>query len=67
MIASLIVWPLAYYAVEKWLQNFAYRIYLGPEIFVLTGIFVVVIALATVSYNAIRASTVNPIDVLRHE
>ena len=67
MIASLIVWPLAYYAVEKWLQNFAYRIYLGLEIFVLAGIFVVVTALATVSYNAIRASTVNPIDVLRHE
>ena len=66
-VANLIAWPVAYYAMNKWLEDFAYRIELGPGVFVLGGILAMVIALATVSAQAIRAARANPVDALRYE
>ena len=65
--ANVIAWPIAYYAVHKWLQNFAYRINIGIWIFILCGAFSLLIALLTVSYYSIKAASANPVDSLRHE
>jgi putative ABC transport system permease protein len=67
LIANLIAWPIAYYVMNKWLQNFAYRIDLSWWMFVLAGALALGIALLTISWQAIRAATANPVDSLRYE
>ena len=54
-------------AMRRWLENFAYRIELGPGSFVLGGIAALLLAWLTVSYQAIRAATANPVEALRYE
>ena len=66
-VANVIAWPTAYFAMNKWLQNFAYRTSFGIEIFILSGILAFVIALITVSFQSIKAAVANPIDSLRYE
>ncbi len=67
LFANLIAWPVAYYAMNKWLQNFAYRTNIGWLTFILAGILVLVIALITVSYQSIKAAVANPVESLRYE
>jgi hypothetical protein len=67
IIANVIIWPLAYIIMNRWLQSFAYRISIGWWTFVLTGIAVLVISLLTASWQIIRAATANPVDSLRYE
>jgi putative ABC transport system permease protein len=67
MIANIVAWPIAWYAMNKWLQNFAYRIEMSWWMFVLAGGLALVIALATVSWQAMRAATANPVEALRYE
>jgi len=67
VLANLIAWPVAYYFMNKWLQNFAYRINLSVWIFFLAGLAAFGIALLTVSYKSIKAATANPVDSLRYE
>jgi ABC-type antimicrobial peptide transport system permease subunit len=67
IIANLIAWPLAYYAMNQWLENFAYRIDLELSTFVLAGVLALVIAFITVSFQAVKAATANPVDALRYE
>lgn len=67
VISILIASPIAYYFMEKWLQDFAYRINISWWMFVLAGILSLVIALLTVSYQAIRAAMANPVKSLRTE
>jgi putative ABC transport system permease protein len=67
VFANLIAWPIAWYAMNKWLQDFAYRIDMSWWMFVLSGGIALVIALATVSFQAIKAATANPVDSLRFE
>jgi putative ABC transport system permease protein len=67
LIANLVAWPVAYYILYKWLQNYAYRIGIGFWMFLASGAFVLSIALITVSYQAIKAALANPVDTLRHE
>jgi putative ABC transport system permease protein len=67
ILANLISWPIAYYAMYIWLQNFAYRIDINIWIFILSGIIALLIALLTVSYQTIKAATANPINSLRYE
>ena len=66
-LANLFAWPVAYYVMKKWLDNFAYRSNLGIEIFFLSGLLALGIALLTVSYQSIKAATANPVDSLRYE
>lgn len=66
-VANIIAWPVAYYVMYKWLQNFAYRINLGLGIFLASGMMALIIALLTVSYQSIKAATANPVDSLRYE
>lgn len=67
LIANLIAWPIAYYAMNQWLQSFAYRIDLGISTFILSGLIALLIALLTVSYQAIKAARANPVEALRYE
>lgn len=66
-IAFVIAAPLGYYAINKWLQEFAYRIDIGWWMFLLAGILVIAIALLTMSFQAIRAAIANPVKSLRTE
>jgi putative ABC transport system permease protein len=66
-IASLIAFPVAWWAMHKWLQDFAYRIGIDWWIFLLAGTAAILIALITVSFQAIRAALANPVDALRNE
>ena len=66
-IAYLIACPLAYLAMNKWLENFAYRTELSWWVFVLAGIITMGIALLTVSFQSYRAATRNPVESLRYE
>lgn len=67
LIANLIAWPLAYYMLHRWLQNFFYRISIGLETFVLSAVMVLVIAFISISYQSIKAALSNPADALRNE
>ncbi|MBN2411178.1 ABC transporter permease [candidate division KSB1 bacterium] len=67
IIANVIAWPIAWFALNKWLQNFAYRITLGLWIFVLAGVLAFVISLLTISFHMVKAATTNPVEVLRYE
>lgn len=67
LIANVIAWPLAYYAMNNWLKNFAYRIDISFWIFFASGAMALVVALLTVSTQAVRAATANPVESLRHE
>ena len=67
LIADVIAWPFAYYFMNKWLQDFAYRINISWWMFVLSGGIALLIALATVSFQAIKAAVANPIEALRYE
>ena len=66
-IPNLIAWPIAYYAMHRWLQDFAYRIDLEIWAFVLSGFLALFIALTTVSYQAWKVARTNPVDALRYE
>jgi putative ABC transport system permease protein len=66
-VANAVAWPLAYYFMNKWLKNFAYRTSMGLWIFILSALAALVIALFTVSYQSIKAATANPVDSLRYE
>jgi len=67
VIANIIAWPVAYYFMDRWLQNFAYRTNIQIGSFLLSGALALIIALLTVSYQSIKAATVNPADSLRYE
>jgi len=67
LLANIIACPVAYYLMNKWLQNFAYRIDMSLWFFVLAGGIALAIALATVSFQAIKAATANPVESLRYE
>jgi putative ABC transport system permease protein len=67
VVANLIAWPLAYFAMSRWLEIFAYRISIGFWIFILSGVLALVIAIATVSFQAVKAALANPVDALRYE
>lgn len=64
-IGFLIAVPLTLYLMNQWLQNFAYRIDIGYVVVVAAGAITLLIALATVSYHAVKAATMNPIDCLK--
>ena len=64
---DIIAWPVAYYFMKKWQQNFAYRIDAGMGIFIISGVIALIIALLTVSYQSIKAARANPVEALKYE
>jgi ABC-type antimicrobial peptide transport system permease subunit len=67
LIANLAAWPVAYFFMKEWLNNFAYRTRLGLDIFIISGLLAFTIALLTVSFQSIKAALTNPADNLRYE
>jgi len=66
-IAFVIAAPIAWYFMNKWLQNYPYRITISGWIFIIGGLASILIALATVSFQAIKAAVTNPVKSLRTE
>jgi putative ABC transport system permease protein len=67
LLALLIASPLAWYFMNKWLQNFAYRISIGWWVFIIAGSLALLIAFITISFQAIKAAVANPVKSLRTE
>lgn len=67
LLANIVAWPVAWYAMNTWLQDFAYRIEMGWGTFALAGGIALLIALLTVSTQAIKAALSNPVEALRYE
>ena len=66
-ISAVIAFPLAWWGINKWLEDFAYRIHIGYGVFVIAGAVALIIAFLTVSFQAIRAAIANPVKNLRTE
>jgi putative ABC transport system permease protein len=66
-ISYLISIPISIYAMNKWLDTFAYKITQGIEIYLIAGLISLVIGWVTISYQALRAARTNPVDVLRED
>lgn len=67
LFAFFIAGPLGYYAMKHWLEDFEYRITIGPGVFVAAFLVTIVIAAVTVGYHTYRAATANPVDALKYE
>lgn len=67
VIALIVASPIAYWMMSDWLKDFNYHVSIGWTVFAITGILAVLIAVATVSFQAIKAALANPIDSLRNE
>ncbi len=67
LAANIIAWPAAYWAVNKWLENFAYRIDISLSTFILSGLLAFIIALLTVGYKSIKAAKADPVQALKYE
>lgn len=67
LLTNFIAWPIGYWLMDKWLQNFAYRIELNVWYFVIAGAISFVIALGTITFQSRRAALINPVDVIKYE
>jgi putative ABC transport system permease protein len=67
ILANLVAWPAAWWAMRDWLNTFDARIALGPGPFLLAGLLALAIAIATVAGHALRVARLNPIHALRYE
>ena len=67
VLANLLAFPLVYFTVKPWLEGFPYRIGLEINPFLIGGLFSIAIAVATVTYHALKTATTNPIKALRYE
>lgn len=66
-VALILAVPVSWWALNKWLQSFAYRIDIGWPVFALAGMIAISIAFLTVSFQSIRAAVANPLESLRSE
>ncbi len=67
ILANVIAWPIAYYVMSKWLENFAYRTSIELWTFILAAVLALLIALITITFQVLRAALADPIDSLRYE
>jgi putative ABC transport system permease protein len=67
IVANVVAWPIAYYCMHKWLQNFAFRTRIGLEVFLISAIMALIISIFTISFQSIKAARANPVDSLRYE
>jgi putative ABC transport system permease protein len=67
LLANIIAWPVAWFAMSNWLENFAYRTEISPWLFPVSGVIALIIALLTVSFQAIKAAIANPVNALKYE
>ena len=67
LLANLIAWPIAFYAMNRWLQNFAFRTHIGFIVFLISGGTALLIATLTVSYQSLKSAQADPVGALRYE
>jgi putative ABC transport system permease protein len=67
LVSNLIAWPVAYYAMSRWLESYAYKTNIQLWTFIIASVLALIIAVFTVSYQAIKASLANPVESLRYE
>ena len=67
LIANLLAWPISYFVMSKWLKDFAYKVSIGPLVFLLSAGLTLIVAVLTVSYHSLKAALANPVDSLRYE
>jgi putative ABC transport system permease protein len=67
LVANIIAWPAAYYAISKWLEDFAYKTEMGIWIYILAAIVALLISVFTISFQSIKAANSNPVKILRYE
>lgn len=67
LLANIIAWPLAYWGITTWLQNYAFRIDINIWLFIIPALLILLIALLTVSVQTIKASRANPVKALKYE
>jgi putative ABC transport system permease protein len=67
LLSNIVAWPLAYFGMRRWLENFAYRISIKPDLFLAAGVMAMTVALFTVAFHSIRAARTNPVDSLKYE
>ena len=67
LLANIVAWPLAYLAMNSWLQNFAYQVKINIWTFLSSALLAFLIALITVSYQVVKAAISNPVDSMRYE
>jgi putative ABC transport system permease protein len=66
-LSILIATPLIWWVMDNWIQTFPYRTTISPMVFIASGLMVLLVALATVSYQTVKASRTNPVESLRYE
>jgi putative ABC transport system permease protein len=66
-VANLIALPVGYYLMIQWLNNFAYKVSIGPEMFLLASGLTLLVVIFTISFQTIKAALANPVDSLRYE
>jgi len=67
ILANLIAWPIGYFVMNNWLNNYSYKISIGFEVFIVAGLISVLITFVTVAYKVFRLSMINPARCLRYE
>ena len=67
LIAHVIAWPVSYFAINKWLVNFPYKISLHLSVFIIAGLAALVISSITILYIVFRSASSNPIESIRYE
>ena len=67
LTANAVAYPIAYYAISTWLKDFPYRISINFYTFIISTVLALMISLATVAYQSIKAASANPIETLRYE
>ena len=67
LISNIIAWPIAYYAMSSWLQNFQYKTEFSIWTFIISGVITLIIAVITVSYQSFRGAIANPVESLKYE
>jgi putative ABC transport system permease protein len=66
-LSNIIAWPIAFFGMKKWLQNFPYSVNLRIDVFAITAMLTFAIAILTVGYQSLKAALANPVDSLRYE
>jgi len=67
VFSNIIAWPTAYFFINSWLQSFAYKAKITPDLFIYGAFISLLIAIITISFQAIKAARMNPINAIRHE
>jgi len=67
LLSNLIAWPVAYFLIRRWLVQFPYRTAIGLDVFFLSGMLVLIVAVVSVGYQSVKAALTNPVDSLKYE